>query len=71
MIGFAAGWTILALSTPFGVETAGATIMSATSAYGGIMNAITVDNAIVTSNELLNDLFTSGGMQGCSAPFGW
>ena len=28
------------------------------------MNAITVDNAIVTSNELLNDLFTSGGMQG-------
>ena len=28
------------------------------------MNAITIDNAIVTSNDLLNDLFTSGGMQG-------
>ena len=46
------------------LETAGATVMSATNAYKGIMNAITVDNAIVTSNELLNDLFTSGGMQG-------
>ena len=46
------------------LETAGATEMNFTSAYRGIMNAITVDNAIVTSNDLLNDLFTSGGMQG-------
>ena len=46
------------------LETAGATQLNLTSAYRGIMNAITVDNAIVTSNELLNDLFTSGGMQG-------
>ena len=46
------------------LETAGATQMNFTSAYRGIMNAITVDNAIVTSNDLLNDLFTSGGMQG-------
>ncbi|MCH1517136.1 MAG: Na+/H+ antiporter NhaC [Flavobacteriaceae bacterium] len=46
------------------VETAGAAKLTAISAYRGVMNAITVDNAIVTSNELLNDLFTSGGMQG-------
>ncbi|MDA9886302.1 Na+/H+ antiporter NhaC [Flavobacteriaceae bacterium] len=46
------------------VETAGAAKLTAISAYRGVMNAITVDNSIVTSNELLNDLFTSGGMQG-------
>ena len=46
------------------LETAGAAQMNFTSAYRGIMNAITIDNAIVTSNDLLNDLFTSGGMQG-------
>jgi len=46
------------------LETAGAVQLDVISAYRGIMNAITIDNAIVTSNELLNDLFTSGGMQG-------
>ena len=46
------------------VETAGAAKLTAISAYRGVINAITVDNSIVTSNELLNDLFTSGGMQG-------
>ncbi|MEL0225400.1 MAG: Na+/H+ antiporter NhaC [Flavobacteriaceae bacterium] len=46
------------------LKTAGAVQLNLTSAYRGIMNAITVDNAIVTSNELLNDLFTSGGMRG-------
>ncbi len=34
------------------------------SAYMGVMNAMTVDTAIETSNEQLNDLFTSGGMAG-------
>lgn len=34
------------------------------SAYKGIMNAITVDTAIETTNKDLNDLFTSGGMKG-------
>ena len=34
------------------------------SAYKGILNAITVDSAIETSNPLLNDLFSSGGMAG-------
>ncbi len=33
-------------------------------AYKGLMNAITVDTAIETSNPALNDLFSSGGMQG-------
>jgi len=46
------------------LETAGATQMNLTTVYRGIMNAITIDNAIVTSNDLLNDLFTSGGMKG-------
>ncbi|MAO07166.1 MAG: Na+/H+ antiporter NhaC [Alteromonas sp.] len=34
------------------------------SGYKGIMNAITVDTAIPTDNESLNDLFSSGGMYG-------
>lgn len=34
------------------------------SAYKAIMNAITVDTAIQTTNKDLNDLFTSGGMKG-------
>ncbi len=34
------------------------------SAYQGVMNAITVETKIETSNVALNDLFTSGGMSG-------
>lgn len=34
------------------------------SAYKGIMNALTVDTAVETSNATLNDLFTAGGMKG-------
>ena len=33
-------------------------------AYTGIMNSITVATEIKTSNSLLNDLFSSGGMEG-------
>jgi NhaC family Na+:H+ antiporter len=32
--------------------------------YKGIMNALTVDTAVTTSSEELNDLFTAGGMKG-------
>ncbi|MDR6301116.1 Na+/H+ antiporter NhaC [Mesonia maritima] len=32
--------------------------------YKGLMNAITVDTSIATSNKSLNDLFSSGGMAG-------
>ena len=46
------------------LEAAGATQLNFISGYQGVMNAITIDNAIVTSNEVLNDLFQSGGMQG-------
>ncbi len=34
------------------------------SGYKAIMNSMTVDTAIVTDNENLNDLFSSGGMAG-------
>ncbi len=34
------------------------------SGYKAIMNAMTLDTAIVTDNENLNDLFSSGGMAG-------
>ncbi|EKF54930.1 Na+/H+ antiporter NhaC [Galbibacter marinus] len=33
-------------------------------AYQGVMNSITVETKITTSNEILNGLFTSGGMYG-------
>lgn len=33
-------------------------------AYQGVMNAITVETKITTSNEILNGLFTAGGMYG-------
>ena len=34
------------------------------SGYRGVMNAITVDTAVVTDNATLNELFTSSGMAG-------
>ncbi len=34
------------------------------SGYKGIMNALTVDTAVATDNEALNDLFSAGGMSG-------
>lgn len=46
------------------VKIAGATTLSITSAYQGVMNAIIGDISVTTSNELLNDLFSSGGMKG-------
>jgi NhaC family Na+:H+ antiporter len=65
MIGTLLGGVFALLYQPhLVVETAGAAKLTAISAYRGVMNAITVDNAIITSNELLNELFTSGGMQG-------
>lgn len=35
-----------------------------TTGYKGIMNAMTVDTAVPTDNEALNDLFSAGGMSG-------
>ncbi|MDN3492071.1 Na+/H+ antiporter NhaC [Winogradskyella bathintestinalis] len=34
------------------------------SAYKGVMNALTVDTAVITTSAELNDLFTAGGMKG-------
>lgn len=46
------------------VKIAGATALSVTSAYQGVMNAIIGEISVTTNNELLNDLFSSGGMKG-------
>ncbi|MCM4159663.1 Na+/H+ antiporter NhaC [Antarcticibacterium flavum] len=45
-------------------QIAGTDNLDFISGYRGIMNAITVDTAVVTDNEDLNDLFSSGGMAG-------
>ncbi|WP_304038770.1 Na+/H+ antiporter NhaC family protein, partial [Mesonia mobilis] len=42
----------------------GADKLTFISGYKGVMNAITVDTSIETTNEKLNDLFSSGGMAG-------
>ncbi len=39
-------------------------VQSSAAMYKGVLNAITVATEVPTSNPLLNDLFTSGGMQG-------
>ena len=38
--------------------------MDFSTGYKGILNAITVDTTIETSDPVLNDLFSSGGMAG-------
>ena len=45
-------------------DIAGAESLNFESAYKGVMNALTVDIAVETSSEELNDLFTAGGMKG-------
>ena len=45
-------------------DISGASSLTFESAYKGVMNAMTVDTAVVTDDETLNDLFTSGGMSG-------
>ncbi|MFD1096468.1 Na+/H+ antiporter NhaC [Salegentibacter chungangensis] len=45
-------------------DIAGTEKLDLVSGYKGIMNAITVDTAVETDNESLNDLFSSGGMAG-------
>lgn len=42
----------------------GAEVLGFRSGYIGVMNAITIDTAVATTNERLNDLFSSGGMSG-------
>jgi len=45
-------------------QISGADNLTFVSGYKGIMQAITVDTSVVTDNENLNDLFSSGGMAG-------
>ena len=45
-------------------EIAGATSLTFISAYRGVMNSIISDISVTTANDLLNDLFSSGGMKG-------
>ncbi len=42
----------------------GGTQLNFVNGYKGVMNAVTVNTSIETSNVILNDLFTSKGMQG-------
>ena len=46
------------------LQVSGASQLTMASAYQGVINAMTTDIRIQTNNALLNDLFTSGGMQG-------
>ena len=46
------------------LQLSGADELSFRSVYMTLLNAITVDLSIESSNSLLNDLFTSGGMSG-------
>jgi len=46
------------------MKVAGAEELNFRSAYQGIMNAITVETSIETTSTELNDLFSSGGMNG-------
>ncbi|TDN81562.1 transporter (NhaC family) [Salegentibacter sp. 24] len=45
-------------------QIAGTSDLNFISGYRGVMQAITVDTAVETNNENLNDLFSSGGMAG-------
>ena len=54
----------LIFQTTLILELSGAEKLDFTNVYKTIMNAITVDTQIETSNVLLNELFSSGGMQG-------
>ncbi|MBC3759687.1 Na+/H+ antiporter NhaC [Hyunsoonleella sp. SJ7] len=65
LIGTLLGGLVAIIAQPEIVkDITGADSLTFQSAYKGIMNAMTVDIAIDTSNKSLNDLFTSGGMHG-------
>lgn len=45
-------------------EIAGARVLDVSSAYKGILTAITTESGVATGDESLNDLFSAGGMAG-------
>lgn len=46
------------------IKVAGGTTLTSETAYKGVMNALTTNIAIETSNVEINDLFTASGMKG-------
>lgn len=52
------------LQKPLLAELANTSQLTFDQGYRVLMDAITRDTAVVTSNSMLNDLFSSGGMQG-------
>lgn len=46
------------------LKVADGSVFDFKTAYKGVMNAITIETNIATSNQELNDLFTAGGMKG-------
>ena len=65
MIGTLLGGAAAIIAQPDIVaKVAGADSLNFTSAYKGVMNAMTVDSVVETSSVELNDLFTAGGMKG-------
>ena len=59
-----AGITAVIAQPEIVMNVAGAETLTFSSAYKGVMNAITVDSAVETTSKELNDLFTAGGMSG-------
>lgn len=59
-----AGLTAIIAQPDIVMKIAGAETLTFSSAYKGVMNAITVDSSVETASKELNDLFTSGGMSG-------
>ena len=45
------------------LQVSGGDKLTFNNAYKGVMNAMTVDTAVDTNNEVLKDLFTAGGMK--------
>ena len=65
MIGTILGGIFAVIFQPDIVKSiSGADTLNFQSAYTGVMNAMTTDSAVITNNDTLNDLFTSGGMAG-------
>jgi NhaC family Na+:H+ antiporter len=65
MIGtFLGGIFALIFQPDIVAKIGGAEQLDWVSGYKGVMNAMTIDTAVNTPNEALNDLFSSGGMSG-------
>ena len=65
MIGTLLGGLFAVLFQPDIIRTiSGSDVITFRTSYMAVMDAMTVDTAITTQNEALNDLFSSGGMSG-------